>query len=80
MGIFDWLFGKKREKEAMEFFEKQRKLYDSLAMREGKKSASGYPVCPNCSHEFSLVETMEQEQIPGLPVYRCPRCQETFKL
>ena len=80
MGIRDWLFEKKRTNEAQEFFRKKMREYDSLSEQQGSKSADGYPVCPHCGHIFSLVETIEQGTIAGLPVFECPGCKQAFKI
>lgn len=80
MGIRDWLFERQRNKEAWAFFEEKLKEHEARPEPQGLRSAGGNPVCPHCNHEFSLIETMEQQTVQGLPVFECPRCRQAFKL
>ncbi len=80
MGIFDWLFERLKAKEAQRFFESKLAEYNVRPEPTGAKSADGLPACPHYSHEFSLVETLENQTDPALPVFDCPQCHQSFKL
>jgi hypothetical protein len=84
MGISDWLFEKRKAREdareGQAFLESKLAELNARPEPTGAKSAAGLPICPHCSHEFSVIETGEYQTDPALPVFNCPRCRRSFKL
>ena len=79
MGLFDWLFEKKREKEALEQFVQMELEYKSIRLEEGIVTQEGGVVCPGCGYEMSIIEYFEQWQPGAARILICPCCHKKFK-
>jgi len=80
MGIGDWLFRKKREKEVAKEFEQMMQEYDSSSLPEGKLvRETGEVICPNCGYKLSLVEAVGGRGVGAVGTTECPSCRKSFK-
>jgi len=79
MGIFDWLYERKRKKETLEQFEQMEREYDPVRLEEGQITEQGGAICPGCGYEMSLAEYLEQWKPGSVRILTCPRCQKKFK-
>jgi DNA-directed RNA polymerase subunit RPC12/RpoP len=80
MGIGDWLYRKRRDKENLEEFDRMMKEYDSSPLPEGKLiQETGETICPNCGHKLSLVEGIKGRGLGAVGATECPHCSKLFK-
>ena len=80
MAIRDWLFGKKREKDAMREFGGMMQEYDASPLPEGKlNSDTGRITCPHCDYALSLTDAMQARTPGAVGATDCPKCGKTFK-
>jgi len=80
VGIGDWLFRKKREKENLQEFERMMRDYDSSPLPEGTLDReTGGVTCPMCGYKLSLTESLSGRQVGAVGATVCPKCNKTFK-
>jgi len=80
MGIGDWLFRKKQEKNALREFAGMMAEHDASPLPEGKlNSDTGGITCPHCGYTLSLVETIGGRSVGAVGATDCPKCGKTFK-
>jgi len=80
VGIGDWLYKKRRDKENLKEFERMMQEYESSPLPEGKLiQESGEVVCPDCGYKLLLIEAIKGRELGAVGITECPSCGKLFK-